>query len=39
MENLKHKVAVVFAASGEIAGAVACAFAKYGVRCTSPPAT
>jgi NADP-dependent 3-hydroxy acid dehydrogenase YdfG len=32
MENLKDKVAVVFAASGEIAGAVARSFAGHGAR-------
>lgn len=32
MENLKGKVAVVFAASGEIAGAVARAFAQHGAK-------
>ncbi|SHN20858.1 SDR family NAD(P)-dependent oxidoreductase [Mucilaginibacter sp. OK098] len=32
MENLKDKVAVVFAASGEIAGAVARSFAKHGAK-------
>jgi len=32
MENLKDKVAVVFAASGEIAGAVARAFAQHGAK-------
>lgn len=32
MENLKDKVAVVFAASGEIAGAVAQAFSKHGAK-------
>ena len=32
MENLKDKVAVVFAASGEIAGAVARSFAEHGAR-------
>ncbi|MDB5007328.1 MAG: Enoyl-(acyl-carrier-protein) reductase, partial [Mucilaginibacter sp.] len=32
MENLKDKVAVVFAASGEIAGAVARSFAQHGAK-------
>jgi len=32
MQNLKDKVAVVFAASGEIAGAVARAFAQHGAK-------
>jgi NAD(P)-dependent dehydrogenase (short-subunit alcohol dehydrogenase family) len=32
METLKNKVAVVFAASGEIAGAVARSFAKHGAK-------
>jgi NAD(P)-dependent dehydrogenase (short-subunit alcohol dehydrogenase family) len=32
MENLKNKVAVVFAASGEIAGAVARSFARHGAK-------
>lgn len=32
MENLKDKVAVVFAASGEIAGAVAQSFAQHGAK-------
>jgi len=32
MENLKNKVAVVFAASGEIAGAVARSFAQHGAK-------
>jgi NAD(P)-dependent dehydrogenase (short-subunit alcohol dehydrogenase family) len=32
MENLKDKVAVVFAASGEIAGAVAHSFAQHGAK-------
>jgi len=32
MENLKDKVAVVFAASGEIAGAVARSFARHGAK-------
>jgi NAD(P)-dependent dehydrogenase (short-subunit alcohol dehydrogenase family) len=32
MQNLKDKVAVVFAASGEIAGAVAHSFAKHGAK-------
>ncbi|MHA4739458.1 SDR family NAD(P)-dependent oxidoreductase [Dyadobacter sp. MSC1_007] len=32
MENLKDKVAVVFAASGEIAGAVARAFSQHGAK-------
>ncbi|MDB5135158.1 MAG: family oxidoreductase [Mucilaginibacter sp.] len=32
MENLKHKVAVVFAASGEIAGAVARSFSRHGAK-------
>ncbi|MFB6456279.1 SDR family NAD(P)-dependent oxidoreductase [Chitinophaga sp. Hz27] len=32
MENLKGKVAVIFAASGEIAGAVARAFAQHGAK-------
>jgi NADP-dependent 3-hydroxy acid dehydrogenase YdfG len=32
MENLKDKVAVVFAASGEIAGAVAHSFSQHGTK-------
>ena len=32
MENLKNKVAVVFAASGEIAGAIARSFARHGAK-------
>jgi NADP-dependent 3-hydroxy acid dehydrogenase YdfG len=32
MEMLKHKVAVVFAASGQIAGAVARSFAQHGAK-------
>src|ERR1700722_1291452 len=32
MEHLKDKVAVVFAASGEIAGAVAWSFAQHGAK-------
>lgn len=32
MTNLKDKVAVVFAASGEIAGAVARSFSEHGAR-------
>ncbi|MEO6850913.1 MAG: SDR family NAD(P)-dependent oxidoreductase, partial [Mucilaginibacter sp.] len=32
MENLKDKVAVVFAASGEIAGAVARSFSQHGAK-------
>jgi NAD(P)-dependent dehydrogenase (short-subunit alcohol dehydrogenase family) len=32
MDNLKNKVAVVFAASGEIAGAVARSFAQHGAK-------
>src|SRR6185436_16882170 len=32
MQNLKDKVAVVFAASGEIAGAVARAFSQHGAK-------
>ncbi|WP_255373624.1 hypothetical protein [Chitinophaga sp. CF118] len=32
MENLKDKVAVIFAASGEIAGAVARSFAQHGAK-------
>src|SRR5690242_12440835 len=32
MDNLKDKVAVVFAASGEIAGAVARSFAQHGAK-------
>lgn len=32
MQNLKDKVAVVFAASGEIAGAVARSFSEHGAK-------
>src|ERR1700754_3599454 len=32
MQNLKNKVAVVFAASGEIAGAVARSFSQHGAK-------
>ena len=32
MTNLKNKVAVVFAASGEIAGAVAQSFSEHGTK-------
>ena len=32
MSNLKNKVAVIFAASGAIAGAVAKAFAQHGAK-------